>query len=133
MCLAHTQQEDKQVLKETEQRNMDLGTQSVKRLNSQGNVFKHCCLWIIIHHLMNFHLYRCKAQVYSPYFRSLCAHCAYVSLSQCDYANAIKVSLSVQRHQDESEANLTCYTSHLLSYVQHQNANVTALTQRHRG
>lgn len=71
--------------------------------------------------------------LYSPFLRSLSAQrleCASVTLSSRDYANAIRVSLSVQRHCDESEANLTCYTSHLQSCVQHKNTNVPALTQR---
>ncbi len=56
-----------------------------------------------------------------------------MTLSKCDYANAIRVSLSVQRHQDESKADLTCYTSHLLSCVQRKNTNVPALTHRDSG
>lgn len=56
-----------------------------------------------------------------------------VTLSWHDYANAISVSLSVQRHWDESKANLTRYISHLLSCVKHKNTNVTALTRRDKG
>lgn len=56
-----------------------------------------------------------------------------VTLSWHDYANVISVSLSVQRHRDESKANLTRYISHLLSCVKHKNTNVTALTQRDKG
>lgn len=56
-----------------------------------------------------------------------------VTLSWHDYANAISVSLSVQRHWDESKAKATWYISHLLSCVKHKNTNVTALTQRDKG
>lgn len=56
-----------------------------------------------------------------------------VTLSWHDYANVISISLSVQRHWDESKANLTRYISHLLSCVKHKNTNVTTLTQRDKG
>lgn len=56
-----------------------------------------------------------------------------VTLPWHDYANAISVSLSVQKHWDESKAKLTRYISYLLSCVKHKNTNVTALTQRDKG
>lgn len=56
-----------------------------------------------------------------------------VTLPWHDYANAISVSLSVQRHWDESKAKLFGYISDLLCCVKHKNTNVTALTQRQRG
>lgn len=56
-----------------------------------------------------------------------------VTLPWHDYANAISVSLSVQRHWDERKAKLTRYISHLLSCVKHKNTNVTALTRRDKG